>query len=58
MRSSEAEDGSVALQNLSEAAGDGDPFQVALIDMCMPGMDGETLGRASDPMANCLEPGR
>jgi PAS domain S-box-containing protein len=40
-----AESGEVALAQLGEAARRGDPFQIALIDMLMPGMDGEELGR-------------
>ena len=34
-----------ALEQLAEAARSDDPFQIALIDMMMPGMDGEELGR-------------
>jgi PAS domain S-box-containing protein len=34
-----------ALDTLKEAAHGGDPFQVALLDMLMPGMDGAELGR-------------
>ena len=45
MLPSEAEDGSSALKALNSAADAGDPFQVAVIDMSMTGMDGETLGR-------------
>jgi signal transduction histidine kinase/CheY-like chemotaxis protein/HPt (histidine-containing phosphotransfer) domain-containing protein len=45
MRSSEAQDGPAALEALSRALEEGDPFRFALIDMQMPGMDGETLGR-------------
>ena len=40
------EDGSTALACLRKAVDAGDPFQVAVLDMMMPGMDGETLGRA------------
>jgi PAS domain S-box-containing protein len=40
----EAEPGN-ALDKLKEAAHSGDPFQVALLDMLMPGMDGMELGR-------------
>jgi CheY-like chemotaxis protein len=40
------EDGSKALACLRKAVDAGDPFQVAVLDMMMPGMDGETLGRA------------
>ena len=47
----EAENGDEALSRLSEAAKIGDPFHVALLDMKMPGMNGETLGGKikSDP---------
>ncbi len=33
-----------ALKRLREAAAGGDPFEIALVDMNMPKMDGETLG--------------
>jgi signal transduction histidine kinase/DNA-binding response OmpR family regulator len=46
MRPSEAEDGPGALQALYRALEESDPFRVAVIDMRMPGMDGESLGRA------------
>ncbi len=46
MRPSEAEGGSGALQALDRALEESDPFRVAVIDMRMPGMDGEALGRA------------
>jgi CheY-like chemotaxis protein/HPt (histidine-containing phosphotransfer) domain-containing protein len=45
MRPSEAQDGPEALQALYRAMAENDPFQVAVSDMQMPGMDGETLGR-------------
>ena len=45
MRLSEASDGFSALQALYQALGESDPFRIAVIDMQMPGMDGETLGR-------------
>ena len=35
-----------ALEVLRGAAGDGDPFRVAILDMHMPEVDGEMLGRA------------
>jgi signal transduction histidine kinase/CheY-like chemotaxis protein len=44
-RQAAAQDGPAALSMLKEAAREGDPFQIALIDMQMPGMDGEELGR-------------
>ncbi|MBV5316535.1 MAG: response regulator [Desulfobulbaceae bacterium] len=46
MRSAEAPDGPAALAALYRALGEDDPFLIAVIDMQMPGMDGETLGRA------------
>jgi signal transduction histidine kinase/CheY-like chemotaxis protein len=46
MRCAEAEDGRGALQALRRALEENDPFQVTLVDMEMPGMDGEALGRA------------
>jgi PAS domain S-box-containing protein len=46
MRPSEVEDGPEALQALYRALEENDPFRVAVIDMQMPEMDGETLGRA------------
>ena len=46
MRASEAGDGPAALQALLRALEEKDGFEVAVIDMQMPGMDGETLGRA------------
>ena len=42
----EATNGATALQCLYEAVADGAPFRLALVDMHMPGMDGEALGRA------------
>ena len=45
MRTAEAEDGSKALQALHRGLQESDPFRIAVIDMQMPGMDGETLGR-------------
>jgi CheY-like chemotaxis protein len=46
MRPQEAPDGSSALQALSQALEEKDPFRLAVIDMQMPGMDGEALARA------------
>jgi len=40
----EASDGVEALERLGKAQAGGNPFQVALLDMQMPGMDGRTLG--------------
>jgi PAS domain S-box-containing protein len=46
MRPAQAEGGPAALECLGQAAAAGDPFRLAVIDMQMPGMDGEALGRA------------
>ncbi len=50
--------GPVALEALRQAAEAGDPFRVAIVDMQMPGMDGEALGLAirRDPQlqSTCL----
>jgi len=46
MRPAETSDGLAALQALERARVEGDPFQIAVLDMQMPGMDGEALGRA------------
>ena len=50
-RSEESADGDSALAILRQAAQGADPFQIALLDMSLPGMDGEELGRriAADP---------
>jgi CheY-like chemotaxis protein len=45
MRPSEVQDGYAAIQALCMAIEENDPFRIAVIDMQMPGMDGETLGR-------------
>jgi CheY-like chemotaxis protein/HPt (histidine-containing phosphotransfer) domain-containing protein len=46
MRASEAQDGPSALQSLYRALDENDPFRIAVIDMQMPGMDGEAVGCA------------
>jgi CheY-like chemotaxis protein/HPt (histidine-containing phosphotransfer) domain-containing protein len=46
MRVVEAENGPVGLHALYQALEAGDRFHVAVIDMQMPGMDGEAVGRA------------
>ncbi len=46
VRCGEAPDGETGLSLLRQAMDAGDPFVVAVLDMQMPGMDGETLGRA------------
>ncbi len=51
LRPSEAQDGPAALRALQQALDANDPFGLAIVDMQMPGMDGETLGRTvkADP---------
>jgi signal transduction histidine kinase/DNA-binding response OmpR family regulator len=51
MRPIESHDGASALQALYQALDENDPFQIALIDMNVAGMNGELLGRIikSDP---------
>ncbi|MFN2268949.1 MAG: response regulator, partial [Desulfonatronovibrio sp.] len=44
MRPQEASDGPSALSMMHQARADNDPFVVAVLDMMMPDMDGETLG--------------
>ena len=41
----EAKDGPEALEMLSAATEQKNPYHIVLVDMMMPGMDGETLGR-------------
>ncbi|MBW2027511.1 MAG: response regulator [Deltaproteobacteria bacterium] len=43
-RVEEAENGRIALEKLKRAKGGGDPFDISIVDMQMPEMDGETLG--------------
>ncbi len=45
MRPEEAPDGPSGIQALQHARDEGDPFQLAIVDMQMPGMDGEAVGR-------------
>ena len=52
MVSGEAEDGFAAIEELRAAARDGDPYDLAILDMQMPGMDGMQLAqRVSDDPA-------
>lgn len=44
-RHGEVTDAGEALTKMREAVAAGDPFRVAILDMHLPGMDGETLGR-------------
>jgi PAS domain S-box-containing protein len=46
MRTQEVSDGPSALRSLYQALSHRDPFGLAVIDMQMPGMDGQALGRA------------
>jgi CheY-like chemotaxis protein len=46
MRPEEASDGPSGLQALHRALGEDDPFWLAIVDMRMPGMNGEAVGRA------------
>ncbi len=46
MRPEVAPDGPSGLGVLYRALGEHEPFRLAIVDMQMPGMDGETLGRA------------
>jgi CheY-like chemotaxis protein len=50
-RHEEAADAETALHSLHAAAREGDPFRMALVDMRMPGMNGQALGEAikTDP---------
>jgi len=44
LRPDEAENGTTALALMRKAAMDNDPYRLAVLDMHMPDMDGETLG--------------
>jgi len=46
MDQAETESGTAALHLLRAAAAQGNPFQIGIIDMQMPGMDGKELARA------------
>jgi CheY-like chemotaxis protein len=52
VRHEEAASARAALEVLQEAVSEGDPFRLAILDMQMPGMDGEELGRAIRETAN------
>jgi CheY-like chemotaxis protein/HPt (histidine-containing phosphotransfer) domain-containing protein len=51
LRPAEAADGPAALEALAQAKAAQDPFAIAILDMQMPGLDGESLARAikADP---------
>ncbi|MEA2084806.1 MAG: response regulator [Thermodesulfobacteriota bacterium] len=44
-RHEEVADGATAIDRLRAAAASGDPFRIAILDMLMPEIDGETLGK-------------
>ena len=46
MRPAAVEDGPTALRTLLQALAENDPFRIAVIDMQMPDMDGEMVGRS------------
>ena len=54
-RFNEAADGESALFMLRAAARDGDPYRAALVDLQMPEMDGEELGRRIKADPECVE---
>ncbi len=56
-RHDHAYNGASALDRLRAAALQNDPYRVALLDMMMPGMDGEELGSrvASDPVLSATQ---
>jgi CheY-like chemotaxis protein len=57
MRPEVAVDGLSALRHLQDAAAGADPYVLALLDLCMPGMDGLALAGAisADPLLAGLE---
>jgi signal transduction histidine kinase/CheY-like chemotaxis protein/HPt (histidine-containing phosphotransfer) domain-containing protein len=55
-RSDPASGGASALELLRTASEQNDPFGIAIVDMAMPGMDGETLGRRIKADAALGEP--
>ncbi|MCB9898622.1 MAG: response regulator [Planctomycetes bacterium] len=57
MRATGAEDGGRALALLRHAAESGDPFDLALLDLCLPDMDGIQLGAhvRGDPLLAGVE---
>lgn len=55
MRPHVTPDGLAALAALQQAVDEGDPYRLAVIDMHMPEMDGETLGRTIKMNSNMVE---
>jgi len=55
VRAEETADGPSALKALARAWSEGDPFQAAIVDMQMPGMDGATLAMAIKADATLLK---
>ena len=55
-RVEEADSAEEAMEKLSDAANEGDPFKVVLLDYCMPEVDGESLCReiTADPQLKYL----
>jgi PAS domain S-box-containing protein len=47
MRPDDAGDGPSGLKAMSQAVSEKDPYRVAIVDMQMPGMDGDAVGRAA-----------
>ncbi len=45
----EAQDGEAGLRKLSEAVQADDPYRIAVLDMQMPDMNGESLGKTITP---------
>jgi CheY-like chemotaxis protein len=58
LRATAVADGPAALTALHQAQTADDPFQLALIDMQMPGMDGESLGRVIKADERLADDGR
>ena len=54
-RLDEAPDGETGLRLLREAAREGDPYRLAILDMQMPGMDGARLGEAVKTDAGLID---
>ena len=55
-RSRAVDSGPAALSELRQAAAEGDPYDLVLLDMMMPAMDGEQTARAIHASNDCGEP--